>query len=106
MTSSFQPRVGGAGLLGQTQLYPCGPHVRPVGRNRRRPTGIEVGQRHEHEGPLGQPWMRHHEVGIVDHLVAHEQHVDVEGARAPTLTPDPVLGVLEPLGDPQEVVRG
>ena len=80
-------------------------NARPVGRTacRRRPGSacrparVEVGERHEHERPLGHPGVRHLEVGLVDPLVADEQHVDVERPRAPPDGAHPVAVGLEPL---------
>ena len=49
--------------------------------------------------------MRHLEVGLVHLVVAHQQHVDVEGARTPALHPHAMLALLEPLTDFEQLTR-
>ena len=102
-TSSFQP-LRGAGLLGHaTTLDPSGRTSACSAGIRRRPRRVEVGQRHQHERPLHHPRVRDDEVGLVDLLVADQQHVDVERARPPALVPDPVGLGLEPVGELEQL---
>ena len=46
-----------------------------------------VEQRHQHKGSLEHPWVGYLEVGFIDLLAVHPQHVDVEGARSPAFDP-------------------
>jgi hypothetical protein len=71
----------------------------------RREVGREVGERRHHEAPLPQARVGHHEVGLVDHQVADEQHVDVERARPPALAPDATGRRLQPPAHPEQVPR-
>ena len=52
-------------------------------------------------GPRGA-WVWHHEIGLVDHLVADDEHIDVERTRTPTFALNPVLSGLEALGNDEE----
>ena len=45
--------------------------------------GRELGQRHEHERAAVRLGMRHDEIGVLEDLVAVEEQVEVDGARAP-----------------------
>ena len=44
--------------------------------------GVELGERLEREAPLVQARVRHAQAGLVDRLVAVEQQVEVDRARA------------------------
>jgi len=43
--------------------------------------GCQFAQGTQHEGPFVHPRMGQRQLGVTSHLVAHEQDVDVEGAR-------------------------
>ena len=106
-TSSFQPRCGVPDYSGSRNASPVRAHAVASRRGIRvRPARVEVGERHEHERPLRHPRVRDHEVGLVDPLVADEQHVDVERARPPALASRTRSAVgLEPLRDARAAPR-
>ena len=67
--------------------------------------GGEVGERGEHEPPLPHPRVGHLEIGLVDDLAVHPEHVDVEGAGTPALGRDAPGGVLEASAHLQQAAR-
>ena len=83
-------------------VYSGGVNRRPVGRTDAASAGILVRQPGSrsasgttHERPLAHPGVGHDQVGLVDALVAHEQHVDVERPGAPADGADPLAVRLD-----------
>jgi hypothetical protein len=70
---------------------------------RRDEVGGQVGQRGEHEAPLPHAGVGDDQVGLVDHLVAHQEHVDVERAGRVGHGAQPPQRVLQAAGHVQQL---
>ena len=73
----------------------------------RSPTSArrEVRERHQDETTLPHPRVWDLEIGLVNGQVAHEEHVDVKGARPPTYVTGPPGGSLGLLAGLEQLAR-
>ena len=77
--SARSPRRGRSTREASGQRASSSPDVSPSSGCTK--LGRDLGERREHEAPLGQPRVGDHEPGPLDSQLAVEQHVDVDRAR-------------------------